>query len=102
MRKHLEISALPEKVIWQGQVLDTASTFQSKIAMPLMRNKNQLVEYVDGDLMISDGQLFQISDGLNIDPIENTPMLNKLTGEFEEFKNKNNYIVQTRKLMPKN
>jgi uncharacterized sulfatase len=91
---------LPEKVIWQGQVLDTASTFQSRIAMPLMRNKNQLVEYVDGDLMISDGQLFQISDGLNIDPIENTPMRNKLTGEFEEFKNKNNYIVQTRKLMP--
>lgn len=91
---------LPEKVIWQGQVLDTASTFQSRIAMPLMRNKNQLVEYIDGDLMLSDGQLFKISDGLNIDPIENTPMLNKLTGEFEEFKNKNNYIIQTRKLMP--
>ena len=91
---------LPEKVIWQGQVLDTARIFQSRIAMPLMRNKNQLVEYVDGDLLISDGQLYQISDGLNIDPIENTPMRNKLTGEFEEFKNKNNYMIQTRKLMP--
>lgn len=93
---------LPENVIWQGQILDTARTFQSKIAMPLMRNKNQLVEYLDGDLLLSDGQLYIISDGLNLDPIEDVSMLNKLTGEFEEFKNKNNYIIQTRKLMPEN
>ena len=93
---------LPENVIWQGQILDTARTFQSKIAMPLMRNKNQLVEYLAGDLLLSDGQLYLISDGLNLDPIEDVSMLNKLTGEFEEFKNRNNYIVQTRKLMPEN
>ncbi len=93
---------LPENVIWQGQILDTARTFQSKIAMPLMRNKNQLVEYLDGDLLLSDGQLYIISDGLNLDPIDDVSMLNKLTGEFEEFKNKNNYIIQTRKLMPEN
>lgn len=93
---------LPENVIWQGQVLDTARNFQSKISMPLMRNKNQLVEYVDGELLLSDGQLFIISDGLNLDPVEDVSMMNKLTGEFEEFKNKNNYVLQTRKLMPQN
>ncbi|HAZ25236.1 MAG TPA: sulfatase, partial [Algoriphagus sp.] len=37
---------LPEQVTWQGQVLDTARNFQSRIAMPLMRNKNQLMEYI--------------------------------------------------------
>ncbi len=93
---------LPEKVIWQGQVLDTARSFQSRIAMPLMRNKNQLVDYLDGEFFYSEGQLFLITDGMNIDPIEDGSILNKLKGEFEEFKNKNNYIVQTRKLMPKN
>lgn len=91
---------LPEKVIWQGQVLDTARSFQSRIAMPLMRNKNQLVDYLDGEFFYSEGQLFLITDGMNIDPIEDGSILNKLKGEFEEFKNKNNYIVQTRKLMP--
>ena len=91
---------LPEEVTWQGQVLDTARTFQSKIAMPLMRNKNQLVDYIHGEFFLSDGQVFLVNDGLNIDPIEDTDVLNRLIGEFEEFKNKNSYMVQTRKLLP--
>jgi phosphoglycerol transferase MdoB-like AlkP superfamily enzyme len=92
--------SLPEEVIWQGQVLDTAQTFQSHIAMPLMRNKNQLMEYIHGEYLLSDGQVFLISDGLNIEPVDDGRILNKLNGEFEEFKNKNRYMVQTRKLMP--
>lgn len=92
--------SLPDEVIWQGQVLDTAQTFQSHIAMPLMRNKNQLMEYIHGEYLLSDGQVFQISDGLNLEPVEDGTILNKLNGEFEEFKNKNGYMVQTGKLMP--
>jgi uncharacterized sulfatase len=91
---------LPEQNIWMGQVLDTSRVFQSKIAMPLMRNKNQLMEYVDGEYFLSDNQLFVISDGLNIDPIEDQSVRNKLSGQFEDYKNKNNYMVQTRKLLP--
>jgi phosphoglycerol transferase MdoB-like AlkP superfamily enzyme len=94
-------ATLPDEVIWQGQVLDTAQTFQSHIAMPLMRNKNQLMEYIHGEYLLSDGQVFKISDGLNIDPVEDGNIQNKLTGEFEEFKNKNGYMVQTRKLIPR-
>lgn len=89
----------PEAMIWQGQVLDTARTFQSRLAMPLMRNKNQLVEYLSGDYFLSDGQVYVISQGLNIDPVNDPDLVTKLTGEFEEFKNKNNYMVQTRKLL---
>ena len=91
---------MPVESTWLGQVLDTAQNFQSKIAMPLMRNKNQLVDYIHGDLFYSDGQLYKISDNLNIDPLESPQDLNQLLGEFEDFKNKNNYMVQTRKLFP--
>ncbi|MEB2775266.1 LTA synthase family protein [Algoriphagus sp. D3-2-R+10] len=93
---------LPEQEIWMGQVLDTSRVFQSQIAMPLMRNKNQLMEYIDGEYFLSDDQLFVITDGLNIDPIDDQALKTKLTGEFEDFKNKNNYTVQTRKLLPLN
>lgn len=86
-------------MIWQGQVLDTARTFQSQLAMPLMRNKNQLLEYLSGEYFYSDGQVFVITEKLNIDPVTDPDLLTKLTGEFEEFKNKNNYMVQTRKLL---
>lgn len=99
LQKQVDVS-LPEEVIWQGQVLDTARTFQSKIAMPLMRNKNQLLDYIHGEYFLSDGQLFIVSDGLNIDPIVDTQNLNRMTGEFEEFKNRNNYLIQTNKLLP--
>ncbi len=102
MLEKQNLVTLPDEVIWQGQVLDTARTFQSHIAMPLMRNKNQLMEYIHGEYLLSDGQVFKISDGLNIDPVEDGNILNKLNGEFEEFKNKNGYMVQTGKLMPRN
>ncbi len=91
---------MPEIAAWQGQVLDTARLFQAKLSMPLMRNKNQLLEYVDGEFFLSEGQLFKISDNLVIDPITDGDLTNKLTGQFEDFKNKNNYVVQTRKLLP--
>jgi phosphoglycerol transferase MdoB-like AlkP superfamily enzyme len=91
---------IPEIVAWQGQVLDTARLFQAKLSMPLMRNKNQLLDYLDGEFLLSDGQLFKISDNLNIDPITDSDQTNKLNGQFEDFKNKNNYVLQTRKLLP--
>ncbi|WP_297338185.1 LTA synthase family protein [Algoriphagus sp.] len=91
---------LPEIVTWQGQVFDTTRNFQSRIAMPLMRNKNQLVEYIHGEFFLSDGELFVINEGLDIEPIQSPDMLTKLTGEFEDFKNRNTYMVQTRKLLP--
>ncbi|TDQ18740.1 putative sulfatase [Algoriphagus boseongensis] len=90
---------VPEEVIWQGQVLDTASNFQAKIAMPLMRNKNQLLDYLNGEFFLSDGQLFLITEGLNIDPVQDNDVTTRLIGEFEEFKNKNSYTVETRKLL---
>lgn len=100
MLENQDLINLPEEVIWQGQVLDTARTFQSFIAMPLMRNKNQLVDYIHGEFFLSDGQVFKISDGMNIDPVNDGALFNRLNGEFEEFKNKNSYMVQTRKLLP--
>lgn len=93
---------LPEEVIWQGQVLDTAQTFQSKIAMPLMRNKNQLLDYIHGKYFLSEGQLYLISENLDIEPIVDIQNLNRMVGEFEEFKNRNNYLIQTKKLIPEN
>ncbi|MDF2157812.1 sulfatase-like hydrolase/transferase [Algoriphagus sp. CAU 1675] len=99
LEKQVEIK-LPEEVIWQGQVLDTAKVFQSRIAMPLMRNKNQLLDYLNGEYLLSAGQLYKISDNLNIDPIADKDMFTKLSGEFEDFKNKNQYMIQTRKLLP--
>lgn len=98
LRENAKIKT-PENMIWQGQVLDTARTFQSQLAMPLMRNKNQLLEYLSGEYFYSDGQVFVITEKLNIDPVTDPDLLTKLTGEFEEFKNKNNYMVQTRKLL---
>jgi uncharacterized sulfatase len=100
MLEKQNLVTLPDEVIWQGQVLDTAQTFQSLIAMPLMRNKNQLVDYIHGEFLLSDGQVFVVTDGMNIDPIEDGEVFNRLNGEFEEFKNKNSYMVQTRKLLP--
>lgn len=93
---------LPEEKIWQGQVMDTSQVFRSMIAMPLMRNKNQLADYLNGTYFLSDDQVFVISDGLNIDLVEDQLLKNRLTGEFQEFINKNNYTFQTRKLLPVN
>lgn len=91
---------LPSKVAWKGYVMDTSSTFQSKISNPLMRNKNQLVDYISGEYVLADNQLYRLYDNMGMEPVTDLAMKEKLLSEFETYKNSNRFATENNRILP--
>lgn len=91
---------LPSLVAWKGYVLDTAINFQSFVSNPLMRNKNQLLEYIDGEYLLSDNQLFKISDNMNLDPVSDNLLRENLIQKFENYKSSNRHVIEFNRIIP--
>ncbi|WP_187328684.1 LTA synthase family protein [Echinicola rosea] len=90
----------PEKVAWRGYVLDTAQEFRSNIKHALMRNKYQFRDYFNGEYLISDDKAFKISDNMNIDPINEPTLQEKLSTEFQQYKNQDGYVMNNNAIIP--
>ncbi|PRY90978.1 LTA synthase family protein [Mongoliibacter ruber] len=91
---------LPSMVSWKGYVMDTSAVFQSKISNPLMRNKNQLIDYISEEYVLSDDQLYKLSDNMNLDPIYDNAIKDKLKAEFENYKSSNRYATENDQIIP--
>lgn len=91
---------LPSKVAWKGYVMDTSSTFQSKISNPLMRNKNQLVDYISGEYVLADNQLYQLYDNMGMEPVTDVAMKEKLLTELATYKNSNRFSTENNRILP--
>lgn len=83
-----------------GNGLDTARQFRNIHKYPLMRNKNELLDYLYGDYFYSDKTLYKIVNDLGIVSIENKTLENKIETEFADFRRRNEYMLKTKKLMP--
>ncbi len=87
----------PKNAHWIGTALDTASAFKSNKTIPLMRNKNELVDFLDKDLFLSRGQLFQLTDNMNLEPIGNDRKAG-VEQAFEAFKQRSLRVCAQNKL----
>lgn len=83
-----------------GSTLDTARQFRDIHSYPLMRNKNELLDYLYQDYFYSDKTLYKISPDLDISPINDSVVENKIANMFDDFKRRNNFMIQTRTLVP--
>ena len=88
---------MPKKVAWMGSALDTQSEFRSVKDIPLMRNKNELKEFVSAEKVYSDGSVFSLD--------ENMAMGSSFGGsnaesKLENFKSMNAYVTTNNKIIP--
>ena len=65
-----------------------------------MRNKNELLDYLYQDYFYSDKTLYKISPDLDISPINDNVVENKIANMFDDFKRRNNFMIQTGTLVP--
>jgi phosphoglycerol transferase MdoB-like AlkP superfamily enzyme len=99
MNKRYELN-LPSMVSWKGFVMDTSSVFQSKISNPLMRNKNQLIDYISEEFVLSGDQLYKLSDNMNLDPIYDNAIKDKVQAAFENYKSSNSFATENNYIIP--
>jgi uncharacterized sulfatase len=65
-----------------------------------MRNKNELLDYIDGEYFLADRTLYRIYPNLYTEPIDSTSVQKRLKGELDNFIRKNNYACREDKLLP--
>lgn len=88
----------PDSVHWMGGVLNTDSTFGSDVSLPLMRNKNQLVDYVDGTRALAGDQAYTIRDGFRLERA-GAAVAADLQAKLRNFKRMNRYVMQNDRLI---
>ena len=91
---------LPSLTAWKGYVMDTSAVFQSNITNPLMRNKNQLIDYLSNEYVLADNQLYRLSDNMDMEPITDAKLKEKLSREFESYRNSNRYATENNRILP--
>lgn len=88
---------MPKKVAWMGDALDVNKTFRSIKNIPLMRNKNELKEYISGEKVFSDGNVFELNENMDLSTsFGGSGVENKLN----TFKSLNAYVTTNDKIIP--
>ncbi|WP_405414873.1 sulfatase-like hydrolase/transferase [Maribacter sp. Asnod1-A12] len=90
---------MPKKVAWMGGALDMQTTFRSTKNIPLMRNKNELKEYVSGEKFFTDGDVVDLDKNLNI---SSATKVSSVERALENFKSVNHYVTSENKIIPEN
>lgn len=92
--------SLPQQVHWMGSSMDTSRAFRNIHSMPLMKNKNQISDYVDGSFYLSDNNLYRLQPGLWLEEVSDEKQKAELVEKLNRFKVENKYAVDNNKIYP--
>ncbi len=98
LRENYDV-ATPDSVHWKTEPVSTEKEFDSELDIPLMRNKNQMIDYIRGTKMLAGNQAFRINRGMELDVIGDSEVVNDLSESLRDYRTLNNYIIQNDKLM---
>lgn len=85
---------MPNKVHWLGNQIDFSKQFNSKQILPLMRTNREITDYLSGKYVISNDQLFEITEKLELKPFNNKILLDSLKKARANFFQLNKYITE--------
>lgn len=88
---------MPKRVAWMGGALDVATEFRSTKNIPLMRNKNELKEYVSGEKVFSDGSVFELDENMDLGTSFGG---SGIEDRLKAFKSVNAYVTTNDKIIP--
>ncbi|WP_405396877.1 sulfatase-like hydrolase/transferase [Maribacter sp. Asnod2-G09] len=88
---------MPKKVAWMGGALDMETAFRSTKNIPLMRNKNELKEYISGEKLYTDGDIMELDEDMNISSAFGGSAIETI---LERFKSVNHYVTTENKIIP--
>jgi lipoteichoic acid synthase len=94
---HIDI---PEKASWLSSGIDTAQDFRNIHSLPLMRNKSELIDYIDGLYYLAGEQVYKLQSGFIADKIESDTLRTILQQKLDRFKEINTYVCENNRLLP--
>lgn len=88
---------MPKKVAWMGGALDMETAFRSTKNIPLMRNKNELKEYISKEKLYTNGDIMELDENMDINSTFGGSGVEK---SLERFKSVNHYVTTENKIIP--
>lgn len=88
---------MPKKVAWMGGALDMETAFRSTKNIPLMRNKNELKEYISKEKLYTDGDIMELDENMNVSSAFGG---GSIESTLERFKSVNHYVTTENKIIP--
>lgn len=92
--------AAPAEVSFISGPLPTETGFGSTLELPLMRNKNEMDDYISGTYLLSGQDLFRIADDLTLSPLKNPAVKKSLQRKMQHFKTASKLALQENRLLP--
>ncbi len=83
-----------------GLPADTTTGFKANNTIPLMRGNRHLDEMVHRNYFLSQNQLYEIHEGLDIVPVNDAEMFNHLQEMLQAYQRVNNDVVRTANMLP--
>ncbi|MES2780018.1 MAG: sulfatase-like hydrolase/transferase [Bacteroidota bacterium] len=97
--QHQTGMTFPYQVHWLGKPMDTTVTFHSIRDIALMRNKNELIDYIDGEYFLSDNIAYRITPKLDLERLaRGSPEEKQLKAKMTAFKQMNKYVFANNKI----
>ncbi len=92
----------PPSVTWIGSGLDLEPSFRNVHTFPMKQTKANLVDFIDGPWLLSRDALYQLSDGMHVEAVDNTEQRSRIAERFAAFRAANTSFGRTLTLMPPN
>ena len=92
--------ARPTAASWIGHGLDNSVEYRNLNSYPLMRNKNELMDFIEGENYFANNTVYDLFPNMYIEPINKPDVQNNLKEELNNFIRKNNYACENNKLIP--
>lgn len=90
----------PSVSAWIGHGLDTETTFRNIRSYPMMRNKNEFMDYIDGENFLGGETLYKVSKTLDIELIDDNIVKTELQNKFDNFRKANLYATRNNRIIP--
>lgn len=92
--------SVPSQAIWMGTGLDTNRAFRITKSYPFMQTKNEVNNYLHGNLFIDGGTTYLLNENMELQIIESTEAAQQINGAFNLFKQKNGLVQKGARLLP--
>lgn len=88
----------PDEMPFISEALVADSLLSSNLDLPLIRNKNSVTEYVEGNYFLSDDRLYTIEDNLTLNPLSNPEVKARLKKKLADFQRKSIFALDNNRL----
>ncbi|WP_416866874.1 MAG: sulfatase-like hydrolase/transferase [Imperialibacter sp.] len=78
--------------------LPQQTDFEARLSLPLMRNKGELDIFIDNNILLANDRLFEVGEGLAIEPLNDAEKKASLKTKLNLFKQKQEVALQENRL----